>query len=131
MPGHADHSARLRAALQSAHPWGAGSPTPISRRGFRLGVVALVVLSGGLVGCTGTSPEPSLPSSQASSPSSSPPVESAAVPDVVGLSLTKAKSQAEQSGFQVTVEKEYSGERAGTVLSVDPAAAPHYRLARR
>jgi hypothetical protein len=108
--------------LSQRNRGGRGRSTPISRRRFLLGVVALVVLSGGLVGCTGTSPEPSLPSSQASSPSSSPPVESAAVPDVVGLSLTKAKSQAEQSGFQVTVEKKYSGKRAGTVLSVDPVA---------
>jgi hypothetical protein len=97
-------------------------PTPISKRRFRLGVVALVVVGGALVGCASTNPEPPLPSSQASSTSSSPPVESASVPDVVGLSLTKAKSQAVQSGFQVTIEEKYSGKRAGTVLSVDPVA---------
>jgi PASTA domain len=44
------------------------------------------------------------------------------VPKLAGLSLAKASDRAGQSGFEVQVEKRFSGKPAGTVLSASPAA---------
>ncbi|MDP9201126.1 MAG: PASTA domain-containing protein [Gemmatimonadota bacterium] len=87
-------------------------------------VVSLAVL-GTLVNCSDINATPSISttSSGPTSPTgSTSEVKTSTVPEMVGLSLTTAERRAKQSGFEVVIEQKYSSKRAGTVLTIDPAA---------
>ena len=53
-------------------------------------------------------------------PSSAPAPSTVEVPDVSGLSLSRATTRLENAGLQVAVKKEYSKQDAGTVLDLAP-----------
>jgi hypothetical protein len=81
--------------------------------------VAAILL---LTACTGSKDvldSPSVPASSVSAETSPPPV----VPDLVGLSLSDARSEAELAGITtVVVKREFSSEPMGTVVEQDVSA---------
>jgi len=85
----------------------------------RTAAVAAILL---LTACTGSGDEldsPSAPASSVSTETSPAPV----VPDLVGLSLTDARSEAELAGITtVVVKHEFSSEPMGTVVEQDVSA---------
>ena len=85
----------------------------------RTTAVAAILL---LTACTGNGDvldSPSGPASSVSTETSPPPV----VPDLVGLSLTDARSEAELAGITtVVVKREFSSEPMGTVVEQDVSA---------
>jgi hypothetical protein len=90
------------------------------RRGQRrAAVVAAIVLLSGCTGSQAVLDSPSAPASSVSTETSPAPV----VPDLVGLSLTDARSEAELAGITtVVVKREFSSEPMGTVVEQNVSA---------
>jgi hypothetical protein len=88
-------------------------------------VVVLLVAAAAASGTNDSATNPAAAPTRSNTTVAPQPSEAVAttkVPNLTGLTLSKATSRAKQSGFEVEIQKRYSSANPGTVLSISPHA---------